>query len=1316
MNRYLLVTIFVYCGLIMLAVNRNSDIHSLTTASTIEEEGEEQDGPGQFIAYHKAIRTPHDATAPEYKNGFIMRELSKAKSFAARKRSNTRTQSNGVLEWKERGPANVPGRTRAIIIDPDDASKNTWYAGSAGGGVWKTTNSGQAWTLLTPDLPNLATTTLAMAESNHNVIYMGTGESFGGLPGIRGSGMFKSTDRGQTWQFLSGTEQLSDINRIAINSTNANEVVVASSTGIHKSTNGGTTWTQHLAFTGMEDLRATPGNFNIQYAARNGVGVYKSVDGGVTWSLSNTGMNPAGRIELAISPVNNNRVFASAEGYLNGTESDLYVSHDAAATWSLVNTTLNGGSLDFLGGQGWYDNTIMCDPFNADVVYYGGVNLFRTTLGTGSSTVNSYNLEEQNTTFLSLINFGASYANGTLEVGAAANASVEIRFGSGKSQMAHRFMVPEGATSGVPDASYSYQNYVEVPFEVWDVTNNRQLMVSFRDQDRNGQFNLLLSNTDGAPTAQSREYVYISNVDYNATTPASNIAINGGHIFQQMYFFWPVLAAGNTWPSSITDSKLAINYTAIPKLNATTITVADAYNQFDGKNKFTTFGVDVHPDHHNLVPIVMSASTFKILNASDGGLFISNTSTTPGIANGDWTMVGKTYNTSQFYGADKKTGSNEYFGGMQDNGTWRSPSGQNASSTTNYQFSLGGDGFEVVWHKFDPLKMIGGSQGNNFRKSINGGQSWTIATTGLSGTHPFVSKLATSPHIPDVLFTLSSAGVFRSNDFGSTWTLTAISENWGGTTSLMDVEVSRANANIIWAGSGMVNSGTVRNLHVSTDGGQTFTAANNYTERTLGGITKLASHPTQPNTAYAIFSFAGRPKILRTTDLGQSWQDITGFGTGSTSTTGFPDVAVYCVYVRPDNPDIIWAGTEIGIVESEDNGASWTLLDDFPNVAVWDMKGVDNQVVIATHGRGIWTAELETTQLELNNPVIYAVGTSPKSELALGVTLPVAFDSTHVFVRGVKIGKLEAVGTGNFTLHINGIATGAVEAKLISYKNGAPLHSQPASGTYLTLNPYRIQYFNYFTNAADLNLNSFSVQAFGTANTSLHSFHNYMNNTDHVALLKQPIIISDEHPYLYYRDVALVEPGDPGSVFGQPAFKDYVVVEATKDGVNWTPIADGYDASTNDNWLAAYTAGQVGTRAMLVDHNINLTNTLQAEDTVLFRFRLWTNATISNWGWSIDDLYIQQVPTGVEPTVTSHLTIYPNPTTGNVKLTYSLTQATDVNVVVYDLTGRVVTQRKLGNKTPGKHEDELEIKAKPGQYILQLQTNLGQESLRVVIN
>ena len=247
-------------------------------------------------------------------------------------------------------------------------------------------------------------------------------------------------------------------------------------------------------------------------------------------------------------------------------------------------------------------------------------------------------------------------------------------------------------------------------------------------------------------------------------------------------------------------------------------------------------------------------------------------------------------------------------------------------------------------------------------------------------------------------------------------------------------------------------------------------------------------------------------------------------------------------------------------------------------------------------------------------------------------------------------------------------------------------------------------------------MNSFSVQAFGTGNTSLQSFHNYLNSTQHTTLLLQPIIISNEHPFFYYRDAALVEPGETGSVFGQPAFKDFVVVESTKDGINWTPIADGYNASSNNDWLAAFNAAQVGNRSMLTDHNINLHNTLDAGDTVLFRFRLSANATINGWGWAVDDLYIQQAPTATEPTTTkTNVSVYPNPTTGKVTVSYTITATTDVNVVVYDLSGRVVSQKSLGQKTAGSYENELLINSKPGQYLLQIQTKLNTEVIKVVV-
>jgi photosystem II stability/assembly factor-like uncharacterized protein len=1312
----------LYCLVILLAIQPKSTLDLNKKYQDEHEEHEEYDDPLEFLAFHRGIRTADDEQSPSYKNGFKIKELSKSKAIA-RTRSSARAQSNGVLDWRERGPANVPGRTRGIIVDPDDLNRNTWYAGSASGGVWKTTNGGLLWTNITPDLSNLATTVLAMAESNHNIIYLGTGEGFGNVDNVSGSGIFKSTDRGVTWNLLTNTLNFDDINRIIVDPANENIVVAATNNGIYRSTDGGANWSKTYNSDGVQDIKSTPGNFQIQYAAKNGTGVLKSIDGGVTWNTSNVGMSPTGRVELAVSPVNTNRIFASAQGTKSGTNSDLYMSNDAGQTWSLIDANINGTVVNHLGNQGWYDNTIACDPYNADIIYIGGIGLFRVTLGTGSSNINVFSVQND-ASFLDLVP-ATNFNQGQFQSTNLANVSIEIRFGDGVKQFAHRFEVPEGATSGVPDANYMYRDFIEIPLQVWDITNNKQLMVSFRDQDRNGKFNLKLRNTEGAAIDQSREYLYIHNINYN-TSPNSSIAVNGGHVVNMMYNFWPVLAAGGTWDPDNTPlptSKLRVSLTQIQKFNASTITVADVYNNFDGKNRFSNFGIDLHPDQHNIImiPVNPSAKTYKILVANDGGLFLCNTSTQPGINQGDWSMRGNTYNTSQFYGADKRPGKDEYFGGMQDNGTWKSPANVQANSSTNYIYNIGGDGFEVLWHPLDDQKLIGGSQNNSFRKSTDGGNTWVAATSGLSGDHPFISKLAHSKSNPDVIFTVGSAGIFKSTNFGTSWSLTPITEKWmGSSATFLDVEVSRANANIIWAGGGISSS---QNIYVSTNGGTSYTMTQNYNEVSLGRITRLASHPFEDSTAYAVFSFSDRPKILRTKNLGQSWEDISGFGTGNESTTGFPDVAVYCLYVRTDNPNIIWAGTEIGIVESLDNGATWALLEDFPNVSVWDFKGQDNQIVIATHGRGIWTATVNQPQVVVKDPVVVAFGTSPKEKLKLRIQLEEAFDSIDVFVNSSKVSTLRNLSVGTHIATLDNVLPGAKNVKLVSYKKTAPFHTKNFALTHHDIQSIKASHATYFTNTTDLFLQGFSQQSIAGATVAerkpIQTVHSYSNNANYILEVLHPIKVSNDYPILHYRDIALVEPGQTGFAFGTPEFTDYVVVEGSKDGLDWTPLEDGYDARYHANWLTAFNTSAVGNKSMFVAHEVDLTQKFLAGDSVLIRFRLHSNATITGWGWAIDYITIQQQPTGLpgETNSQSGVTVFPNPAQEQATIEYELASVSDVSYEIIDLFGRKVASKQLGRKPSGVYQERINTTAyQGGSYLVVINTSEGKKVTRLVIS
>lgn len=1315
------------------------DTHPISNQfSEYEEEGPKMDAPDEFAKFEQGIRTRDGETGPQYPAGYVYKQLSQAQKEQKNYYAQARLNETNAITWTERGPANVPGRTRAIVSLPGDATHNTWLAGSVGGGIWKTTNGGTNWVEKTKDLPNIAFSTMAYAPSNPDIIYAGSGEGgLGGVDQISGNGLFKSLDAGETWSQLPSTAENFDfqnINRVIVDPNDENILLICTTnradytSSIFKSIDGGVTWNNtyqiNATLKGIQQIIATPGNFNTLYASSNGIGVLKSIDAGETWANFNAGMNPDGRIEIAVSPVNTNRVFASTEGSFSGSGSDLFVSEDAGVTWSLVNVAYNGNAADYLGGQGWYDHTILCSPFDENVVYLGGVNIFQVTIGTATSIVDNFSYNFDNTeTFWKLNSFSNDelILGGTLDKGSEMGNDIEFRFGPGKSQFAHRFLVPDGTTSGVQPNQYTYQDYVEIPFEIWDITTNTQLMVSFRDQNRNGQFDLLPENFNADdPLNNSREYFFVENYVYD-TSPNSEIAINGGQVSNMIFTIYPILADGGIWdPNNLPTAFFRVVNIPIEELEATTLPIVDVYANFNSVNVYNLNGIDVHPDQHNLIPILVDETnqTFRIIATNDGGVFVSNTSTTPGVNEGDWTFAGNGYNTSQFYGADKKPGEDIYFGGMQDNGTWLSPSGATAAS--NYSFKIGGDGFEVLWNSMDPNKLIGGSQYNGFKRSTDGGATFIDAVTGLSGSAPFISKLAGSSALPDIIYTVTTDGVFKSKNFGVNWVLSPIDQFWSSTaSSFLDVEVSRANANIVWAGSGI---STTRRLHVSTDQGATFTPTSNYPDVTMGTITKIATHPTEPNTAYALFSFARSPKILRTEDLGQTWTDISGFGVNSTSNNGFPDVAVYCLYVRPDDPNILWAGTDIGIVESVDNGISWHLLDNgMPKVAIWDMKGQDNQVVIATHGRGIWTATLDNSQIaHKESPEIITYGTSPQEAFKLVVHSNESFDSTEVWVDGIQNSTFYTITPGEYVFSMENIIAGVRSVNLISYSNGAPVQSKIVDATHLSLFNYTKEYSNFFNIPSNFRLEGLETRTFASSdNKSLQSTHNYLTDTDNYAILTQPIIVSSINSMFNYEDIALVEPGETGSVFGEVAFNDYVVVEGTKDGLNWTPIADGYNATSESKWLSAYQSSTAPSDySLYVKHSIDLQNKFVVGDTLLFRFRLHSNHQTTGWGWSVDNLYIQTEPLGIEkPTEVESFSIYPNPTRGDFEIDYQITSNAEVIVNISDLSGRVLKSYELGTKVPGLYKFALNnTNLSNGIYLVNLKTASGIVSKRIVIS
>ncbi len=933
-----------------------------------EESGKEgKDKPEKFLEYYRAITTHIGETSSTFPEGYVMEEFLKATTRNAEK------SAKAQLPWLSRGPYNVSGRVRSIIVDPDDATSSTWFVGSASGGVWKTTDAGKTWNNISGNLPNLATGSLAMAATNHSTIYAGTGEGFGGSGMVTGAGIFKTTDKGITWTLLTATSKNRDfffVNRIMIDPADENHVIACTNTGVFRSLDGGTSWKiVYKSSNKVQDIKAEPDNFLIQYAGVNSVGVIKSTNGGETWNISSSGIGECHRVGLTISASNHNKVYACIEGPTSLTY--VYLSQDRGVTWSRFKTSVTSNFVEYLGAQGWYDNTIVCHPYNDSIVFIGGVYLGSYKFSSQSQLSAPQVIRAdtfQTASFLSFINFGGQFLSGGLQTGDKNNAvnlkdsdwvEVEVRYGSGISQNAHRFTVPSTSGTngdggaGVPAGSYIYKDYVSVPFQAWDIKHNRQLMVSFRDQERDGAFNLI--QRSAASDVTGREYFFINAVAYKPL-PDTSIAKNGGQAYKQLYFFWPTLATGAIWnPNTLLTSKIVINYGQIKlQLGLATI-VSDGAGDQGSKNS------NLHVDHHVLLPIPIDPAkgTFYLLNGNDGGLGISKDQ------GNTWTQLTNGFINTQFYGVDKKPGSQEYIGGMQDNGTWQSPSGKIATDTTKYSFKIGGDGFSVLWHSQNTKQIIGSVYNNKFYLSKDGGATWQTADKGINEDGPFITHIGYSDQRPDVVFAVGKNGVWKTTSFATSlitpWNKIVINAGWsldGAVSSQHNVAVSLANPNIVWAGAGMLKNPFLA-LSVSLNGGTSFATASVYDSVTLGYISGLATHPTNPNEAFALFSYYGSPKILRTMDLGKSWRDISGFNKDSTSKNGFPNVMVNCLLVMPFDTTWIWAGTEIGLFESRDNGKSWAYADNgLPPVSIWQMKTRDNEVLVATHGRGIWTTQI----------------------------------------------------------------------------------------------------------------------------------------------------------------------------------------------------------------------------------------------------------------------------------------------------------------------------------------------------------------------
>ena len=268
-----------------------------------------------------------------------------------------------------------------------------------------------------------------------------------------------------------------------------------------------------------------------------------------------------------------------------------------------------------------------------------------------------------------------------------------------------------------------------------------------------------------------------------------------------------------------------------------------------------------------------------------------------------------------------------------------------------------------------------------------------------------------------------------------------------------------------------------------------------------------------------------------------------------------------------------------------------------------------------------------------------------------------------------------------------------------AYKDGV---QYPSNILEIAVNPILDARTEYSTIFSDLVGDEFYLDRFrigaqgGFDGRQLHTEHPYESGVDggysdgysvH-AMLNIPIIVTDYTPSIRFNEIVIVETGEPGTSYGDYNFWDYVIVEASKDGIYWKELLDGYDSDSDPAWLSAYNGGAFGSPDLIRDKQIQFLPHFNIGDTVKVIFRLFSDDLTVGWGWMIDDLYIQMDPpvvSGIEFTeLDENISIYPNPTNGQFKVNFSDTWQGDVDCNSIDISdsndGIFIVQLVQGDK------------------------------------
>ncbi len=374
--------------------------------------------------YEYFFRMLKDPATGQLPPDYRTRELKFAKKLNEKLGKNN---STNAFAWQEAGPTDVGGRTRALAVDV--ANQNIIIAGGISGGIWKSTDKGSTWTMKSTTSQILSVTSIAQdtRAGNTSTWYFSTGEftgnsaTGGGGAFFRGTGIFKSTDNGETWTKLSSanvpihpfSSQFNYVSRIVVSPTTGSVFIASNVFGIYRSQNGGTSWARVKGATSANnycDVVVAKNGTVIAFLSKSGngtgtPGIFKSTDDGNTWTSITPSTYPTTtytRAYLASAPSNPDILYVLTDTGTRSNNIDVVSFHKiTVSTGASVDRSANvpdfsseglqNSGLGIMNVQGSYNMMVAVHPENPNIVIIGGTNLFRSFDGFATKPTNRKN-------------------------------------------------------------------------------------------------------------------------------------------------------------------------------------------------------------------------------------------------------------------------------------------------------------------------------------------------------------------------------------------------------------------------------------------------------------------------------------------------------------------------------------------------------------------------------------------------------------------------------------------------------------------------------------------------------------------------------------------------------------------------------------------------------------------------------------------------------------------------------------------------------------------------------------------------------------